>query len=141
MSAYLLNDDEFRKIAGWLVYRANHIDYSHAIGEFLELTHYELAELEKVRKRSSLLVRKLYNLNRLALTTRYGDTYDREDTKNFECIGGALELFEIIDLLKTLRYQCAEYITSETDTYKKLDHFIGKLCERFFDIGKTRRES
>ena len=140
MSSYQLSNDQFQQIANWLYQvgctKNNRLHWPIRI--FLgfepgdELYH---ATKEDIKEKSSCLIRNLYNLNRLALVTRYGANYDRRDEVIFEPDNKVLWMNngDVIETLQSLRYQCNEYIASDTTLYKELKAFIGEVCEVLFD--------
>jgi hypothetical protein len=139
MSSCLLSNDEFQMIADFLYMNGISKRSSHAfdIKTFIGFEngskeHFEATD-EQIEKKVIDCVKHLYNLNRLALVTRYGDKYDRNDATEFKPkINPYLKEKEVIETLRSLTYQCGEYIISETSTYKELKEFIGKLCENIF---------
>jgi hypothetical protein len=133
MSAYQLADEQFQTISNWLYEQAQNRDAfscRYDVYDFLELKQSFDIDDEAIRNAIKTCVRNYYNLNRLALVTRYGEKYDKDDTKSFSpsFMYQTIDIGNIIDLLKSLRYQCAEYITSDTMIFKALGDFIGKLC-------------
>jgi hypothetical protein len=140
MSSHLLKDEQFQAIADWLysnaidkIYRHDH-DIKNFIGFEIGTEKHTYATDEEIKQAVKNQVRNLYNLNRLALVTRYGDKYDREDTKSFTPkLNPMINETYIINTLISLRYQCAEYITHQTELYKELKIFIGELCENIFE--------
>ena len=131
MSAYLLSNEQFQKIANMMATSLAKEYYRYNTQNFLEI-EYGTDPKEQVEA-VTLMVRNLYNLNRLALVTRYGDTYERGDETRFSPKAEEFNPREYIDLLKSLRYQCGEYLASDTNLYKELDGYIGRLCESYFD--------
>lgn len=135
MSAYKLSDEQYQMIADWLYEEAISKEGHHyyTTRTFLGLGYGANDEASRIAVKNR--VRELYNLNRIALTTRYGEAYDRNDEAEFmpSIRGSGIKETDAVMTLKRLRYQCAEYISSETELFKKLDGFIGYLCENIFD--------
>ncbi len=139
MSSHMLTDEQYQEIADWLFTESvlKNGDHWRSIRNFLgyEYTdekHYSASEGE-IKEAVKFTVRNYYNLNRLAQCTRYGEIYDRNDKTEFT----PKSLFQnkenaVIRLLKSLHYQCAEYLTSDTALHKTLKVFIGELCENLF---------
>lgn len=139
MSSFLLSQEEFQNIADWLFIqatsqRSRHAHYIKTFIGFEPGTHeHANASKEEIEHKLRSAMRHLYNLNRLALVTRYSDAYEREDLTQFTPKHNPLiNERKAIETLISLRYQCGEYIVMETETYKKLDKLIGKLCEVVF---------
>lgn len=137
MSSHLLTDEEFQKIADWLYTQAimrgsiHWHDTRDFIGlQFGTAEHYE-AKDERVKELVTCCVRNYYNLNRLALVVRYGDNYDRKDEKQFvpKELHDTVSEKEVIRLMRSLHYQTAEYLVSTTEFHKKLNDFIGEICQ------------
>lgn len=138
MSAYQLENEKFQKIANWLFYEARNSGMYSARPLVLELLELEVDHLmseDDLKQRVGMVVRNYYNLNRLAMVTRYSEPYLRDDEAKFIPIisYNTIPLKEMIRLCKCLRYQCAEYMTSTTGLFRELDKFIGKLCEVLFN--------
>jgi len=139
MSSHILSNEKFQTIANWLYSEGTTKTscYSHSIKSFIgfeagtESHHYASDESIKASVRTCL--RNLYNLNRLAYVTRYGEAYDRNDDTQFIPKDNFVRTESVIKIMQSLRYQCAEYLACETQTYKDLEKFIGKTCENFFD--------
>lgn len=144
MSAYQLEDERFQELANWLYASAISRQYCFSfiiktfIGFVLDTSKNYYSSTEQIKESVRKTIRNLYNLNRLSLVTRYGDLYDIKDEKQFIPISSILIKDDnAIELLKSLRYQCTEYMTSDTSLYIKLNHFIGELCEAYFDRTKS----
>lgn len=73
------------------------------------------------------VIRCLYDLNRLALVTRYGDSYDPAATLRLGP-GRMLDVVGLIKALNCLAYQCGEYLTADTTLYAHLQTYIGELA-------------
>ena len=133
MSAYLVNNKTYEYIAGALSEAAtvntNRIHY--VVSEFLGLSGKEgKGEVEKIVQRA---IRNLYNLNRLALVTRYGEVWDQEDKFMPEIKGaGIFTLPQLMKFIGCVLYQCGEYLTDETETYKDWTNFKGQLAYTHF---------
>ena len=115
---------------------SKHSKFAHSIREFIGLDNSKTedynAGVEEIKQRVMNLVRNYYNLNRLALVTRYGAEYDREDDKKFIPKFDAYSSFKkTLSALNSLSYQCAEYIVCEASCHKQLELFIGKICNTF----------
>ena len=89
MSACQLSDEEYQLISDWLYMQGISKHSSHAfdiksfIGFEAGSDEHHKATHEQIAEAIKNTVRNLYNLNRLALTTRYGDLYDRKDETYF----------------------------------------------------------
>lgn len=135
----MLTNEEFQLMSDWLYMQgtSKQSRHAHYIKTFIGFTpgtdeHHRPGDLF-VSKKVEDSVRHLYNLNRLALTTRYGEVYDRNDeTKFVPKYNPLANERKVIESLISLRYQCGEYIVCETDSYKKLGGLIGELCENIF---------
>ena len=78
-------------------------------------------------------VSKLYDLNRLALVTRYGDQWDRDDHFAPEIKhDAAINLAQFIQCIACVLYQCSEYLTHETETYKQWRDLEYRLAYSYF---------
>lgn len=145
MSTHMLSDEEFQQIADWIyskaIYGPSH--YCCACKDFLGLERgsedYYSLDHQKAQELTGYAVRNLYNLNRLAQVTRYGEKYDPNDETQWIpkiTDRGTVEMF--IQTLQSLRYQCAEYLTADTKLFESLTKFIGDLCTAHFT--KTQEE-
>jgi hypothetical protein len=140
MSAYMLRDEDYQLIADWLLEHGNDTgsDHCYDIRKFIGIDPYS----DEIRTVSTddltgyikSMMRSLYDLNRIAMVTRYGENWDREDKTQFTPKNRFYNISskEAIQKMKSLRYQCAEYIASETKLFDKLSRFIGILCENLF---------
>lgn len=144
MSACQLTDEEYQLISDWLYMQGTSKHSSHAfdiksfIGFEAGSDKHHQATKEEISEAVKNTVRNLYNLNRLALTTRYGDLYDRKDETYFPPKNNPMaNERKAIEALQALRYQCGEYLTSDTSLYKDLKIFIGQLCENIFNRGRN----
>ena len=140
MSSHLLPEEKYQHISNWLYDQAKFKNSCHArsiktfIGFIPGTDEHYYATDEQIKEAVKNTVRNLYNLNRLALVTRYSDTYDRNDNKFFEPIVSSISNeTEVIELLQSLHYQCGEYLTCDTNLYKELKIFIGELCINIFN--------
>lgn len=135
MSSYMLDDDKWQLIANWL-WQASHEHNRHqfCVRQFLGFepgtkAFYALTEADRDAAATNA-VRNLYNLNRLALVTRYSEPYDRKDETKFVGKFDPMATdIKAIQALRELRYQCAEYMVMDTKQFDELDRFIGKVCE------------
>ncbi len=139
MSSFQLSENEFQLIADWLCMQADSKHSKHAfciktfIGFKAGTVEHHTATGEQTQEYVKYFVRKLYDLNRLALTVCYGDKYDSRDDKYFiPMYNPMVNEKKAIQALQSLRYQCGEYIVMETDCYKNLNLLIGSLCENIF---------
>lgn len=136
MSAYMLDDDKFQYLANWMKQEstntygcsARYMLIHHVCGGDFKLTE------EEIEKCIGRTIRNFYNLNRLALVTRYGERYERADATSFipESIGMYTNKMAY-KILKSLRYQCSEYMAGETKTYDQIDRLVGSLAELIVD--------
>ncbi len=120
MSAFLASQQTYDYIASGLydaAIRHNSEDH-YTVRRFLEVDNDASDEtLEHTIHRA---VGKLYDLNRLALVTRYGDEWDRDD--NFSPTirrAATIKPAQFIKCIGCVLYQCAEYLTDETEMYKQ----------------------
>jgi len=120
MSAFLASQQTYDYIATGLYDAAIRYDSEHhyTVSRFLEVDND--ATDETLEHNITNAVRKLYDLNRLALVTRYGDQWDR-DTNFSPTIERAatINVAQFIKCIGCVLYQCAEYLADETDTYKQ----------------------
>lgn len=145
MSANMLDNEEFQEITDWMFSEMSSPNSPHRndIMKFVGLLREDgtyrcegdnnklyLGDFERAAENAG---RHLYNLNRLALTTRYGLPYERKDDTKFKPeIKGQDISKKIISTLQKLSYQCHEYIIMETQTAKDLEHLIGRICINLF---------
>ena len=135
MSAYQLSNDQYQLLTDWLFSEAIHKAGSHwhdirkFIGFCPSSDEFHLVSEADISKAVTNTIRNYYNLNRLALVTRYGDSYDRNDEQKFYHTHRSYTEKEAILALKSLRYQCGEYLTSDTKLFESLGIFIGAICE------------
>lgn len=128
MSAYLASQKTYDYIASGLydaaIIRSN--EHQYTIRHFLELEDDTSDEVIEQTIKSA--VRNLYNLNRLALVTRYGDQWDRNDDFVPEIKRAAIiDPVQFIKCISCVLYQCSEYLTDETDTYKQWENLKCQL--------------
>lgn len=120
MSAFLANRKTYNYIASGLYDAATRYDSDHhyAVCSFLGIDRDTTPEtLEQVINE---LVCQLYDLNRLALVTRYGEGWDRDNVSPLEIKRSvAINPVQFIKCIGCVLYQCCEYLTDETETYKK----------------------
>ena len=139
MSSNILSNEEFQNIANWLYTEGTTKTscYSYSIRSFIGLeigsNAHCCASDDSIKAYVGMCLRNLYNLNRLAYVTRYGEAYDRNDDTQFIPKDNFVSTESVIKIMQSLRYQCSEYLAYETQTYKDLEKFIGKTCENFFD--------
>ena len=133
MSAFLASKQTYDYIASGL-YDAAIRDESephYSVRQFLDIDN-EVTD-ETVAHNITEAVSKLYDLNRLALVTRYGDEWDRENSftptiKRAATINPA----QFIECISCVLYQCAEYLTHETETYKQWHDLEYQLAYSYF---------
>src|SRR6266496_3079695 len=133
MSAFLASQQTYDYIASGLYDAAIRHDCEHhyTVRDFLELDNY--ATGETLEYNLTQAVRKLYDLNRLALVTRYGELWDRE--VNFSPTikyAATIHLAQFIQCIACALYQCAEYLTDETATYKQWRDLEYQLAYSYF---------
>lgn len=140
MSSHQLSNDQYQLISDWLCTQAMERNSPHyfCVKSFIGFEHENLdlnyPSDETVCAAVKIKVRNLYNLNRLALTTCYGHEYQREDFSFFRPVyNNTITEKKAIQTLQSLRYQCNEYLTCDTNLYQELKNFIGQLCENIFD--------
>ncbi|MEV8442677.1 hypothetical protein AB0425_35310 [Actinosynnema sp. NPDC051121] len=104
---------------GW---GATHQFLNHVTG-----VDYRQAPASEVENAITGVVRKLYDLNRLALVTRYGDPYLREVRLDLRP-SKPLTDRELVNALGEVAYQCAEYLTGETQLYDHLKRYQAQLA-------------
>jgi hypothetical protein len=120
MSAFLASKQTYDYIASGLYDAAvRQESESHfSVRRFLEVDNE--ATDETVAHNITEAVSKLYDLNRLALVTRYGDDWSRGDSFSPTIRRvTTMNLAQLIECINCVLYQCAEYLTHETDTYKQ----------------------
>jgi hypothetical protein len=133
MSAFLANQQTYDYIASGLYDAAirQNSEQHYSVRRFLDIDND--ATDETLAHNIAVAVCKLYDLNRLALVTRYGDVWNREDTFSptitYEA---AIKLAQFIKCIGCVVYQCAEYLTDETETYKQWHDLEYQLAFRYF---------
>lgn len=120
MSAFLASQQTYDYIATGLYDAAirQNSEQHYSVRQFLGVDNN--ATNETLEHNITNAVCKLYDLNRLALVTRYGDEWNRDD--NFSPTikrAATINLAQFIQCIGCVLYQCAEYLTHETDTYKQ----------------------
>jgi hypothetical protein len=133
MSAFLANQQTYDYIASGLYDAAirHDSDHHYTVRQFLELDNDATGETLEYNLTEA--VRKLHDLNRLALVTRYGDEWNRED--NFSPTikrAATINLAQLIKCISCVLYQCAEYLTHETETYKQWHDLEYQLAYSYF---------
>lgn len=129
MSTHMLLDEKFQKLANYFWYQISNSKRDRfEIFKFLELDCGLSNDLQKESIQE--IIKHLYNLNRLAQTTRYGEPFNRKDNIQFipTDMDGHIERQEAIEILQSLHYQLAEYVICETETFKKLKALLGGLA-------------
>lgn len=120
MSAFLASRQTYDYIASSLYDAAIRHDSEqrYTVRQFLGLDND--ATEDTLEHNICIAVCKLYDLNRLALVTRYGDQWNREDSFSPAVNRAAIiSLAQFIQCIACVLYQCSEYLTYETDTYKQ----------------------
>src|SRR5690242_2404714 len=133
MSAFLASKQTYDYIASGLYDAAiRHESESHfSVRQFLEIDNE--ATDETVTHNITEAVSKLYDLNRLALVTRYGDDWNRGDSFSPTIKRATtINLAQFIQCIACVLYQCAEYLTHETDTYKQWLDLQYQLAYSYF---------
>ncbi len=133
MSAYLASQQTYDYIANSLYDAAiRHESEPHyTVRRFLDIDNDTTAETLEHNIASA--VGKLYDLNRLALVTRYGDDWDRDDSFAPTIKRAAsINLAQFIQCIACVLYQCAEYLTHETETYKQWRDLQYQLAYSYF---------
>jgi hypothetical protein len=133
MSAFLASQQTYDYIASGLYDAAirHESEHHYTVCDFLELDKDTTDEALEYNLTQS--VRKLYDLNRLALVTRYGDLWDKED--NFSPTikyADTIQLAQFVQCIGCVLYQCAEYLTDETATYKQWRDLEYQLVYSYF---------
>jgi hypothetical protein len=133
MSAYLASQQTYDYIASSLYDAATRrdSDQHYTIRDFLEVDKDDTEE--DLENNITRTVSRLYDLNRLALVTRYGDAWDREDSFAPTIKRAAtINLAQFIQCIACVLYQCSEYLTHETDTYKQWRNLEYQLAYSYF---------
>jgi hypothetical protein len=133
MSAYLASQQTYDYIASGLYDAATRHDSDEhsTVRDFLEVD--KDATGETLEQNITSVVRHLYDLNRLALVTRYGDQWDSDDSFTPKIkYTASIKLAQFIQCIACVLYQCAEYLTHETDTYKHWHDLEYQLAYSYF---------
>ncbi len=133
MSAFLASQQTYDYIASGLYDAAIRHDSEHhyAVRDFLKLD--KDATEDTLEYNLTQAMHKLYDLNRLALVTRYGDEWDRENSFAPTIKRAAsISLAQFIKCISCVLYQCAEYLTHETETYKQWRDLEYQLAYSYF---------
>jgi hypothetical protein len=120
MSAFLASQQTYDYIASGFYDAAIRHDSEHhyTVRRFLDVD--SDATDETLERNIISAVCKLYDLNRLALVTRYGEEWDRDDSFSPTIKRAAtINLALFIKCIGCVLYQCAEYLTHETTTFKQ----------------------
>ena len=120
MSAFLASQQTYDYIASGLYDAAirHNSEHHYTVRQFLEVD--DNATDATLEHHITSAVGKLYDLNRLALVTRYGDQWDRDINFSLTITRAAtINLAQFIKCIGCVLYQCAEYLTHETATYKQ----------------------
>jgi hypothetical protein len=120
MSAFLASQQTYDYIASGLYDAAirHNSEHHYTVRDFLGID--KDATDETLEHNITVAVSKLYDLNRLALVTRYGDQWEREDSFSPTIQRAAsINLAQFIKCISCVLYQCAEYLTHEMETYKQ----------------------
>jgi hypothetical protein len=133
MSAFLASQQTYDYIASGLYDAAVRRDSEphYTVRLFLDIDNDTAAET--VEHNIMRAVCKLYDLNRLSLVTRYGEPWDREDS--FEPTiqrAATINLAQFIHCIACVLYQCSEYLTHETETYKRWHDLEYQLAYSYF---------
>ncbi len=133
MSAFLASQQTYNYIASGLydaaIRQTNEPHYT--VRRFLDIDNDATGETLEHNILSA--VSKLYDLNRLALVTRYGDQWDRDNSFSpIIELDAAINLAQFIQCISCVLYQCAEYLTHETDTYKQWLDLEYQLAYSYF---------
>ena len=141
MSSNMLSDEEFQNIADWLfdVAKSRVNGCAHTVKVFLGYKPgtESFITLPDLEENVINVVRNMYNLNRLALVVRYSDPYIREDKTVFKPkFNPYLKEIEVLSTIKSLLYQCGEYIVMDTKQYKLIEEFLGDICTHIYFRGK-----
>ena len=133
MSAYLASQQTYDYIASGLYDVAVRRDSEphYTVRRFLDIDNDTTAET--LEYNINCAVCRLYNLNRLALVTRYGERWDREDSFAPTITHTAtINLAQFIQCIACVLYQCAEYLTDETETYEQWRDLEYHLAYHYF---------
>lgn len=132
MSAFLASQKTYDYIANGLYDAAirHNSEYCHTVRGFLGIDKDATdATLEEVVTDT---VCKLYDLNRLALVTRYSDVWERDNHFPLDIKRSAIiDPVQFIKSISCVLYQCSEYLTDETNTYKQWSDLRNRLAYAF----------
>ena len=133
MSAFLASQQTYDYIASGLYDAAIRQDSEqhYRVRRFLDIDN-DVTD-ETLAHNIAVVVCKLYDLNRLALVTRYGDEWDRDN--NFSPTikrAATINLAQLIKCIGCALYQSAEYLTRETETYKQWRDLEYQLAFSYF---------
>ena len=139
MSAFIFSHDEMQKIGEALFTFAYYRDNPYfwdtwtILGADFDGTDSRYtATSEQIKARVAKKLDEFYQMNVEAVNQRYNERIKvKLPTFSFTTFDyGDDEIFmEILDSLRSFRYQCCEGDVPETDLYKELDWYIGKICE------------
>ena len=88
---------------------------------------------ETLEHNITISVCKLFDLNCLALVTRYGELWDRDNSFAPTIKRAAtINFAQFIQCIACVLYQCAEYLTDETETYKHWRDLEHQLAYNYF---------
>lgn len=133
MSAFLASQQTYDYIASGLYDAAirHDSDQHYSVRQFLDIDND--ATDETLAHNIMSAVCKLYDLNRLALVTRYGDVWDRDSSLAPTIqYTASINLAQFIQCIACVLYQCAEYLTDETETYKHWRDLEYQLAYSYF---------
>lgn len=142
LSAFLASQRTYDYIASGLFIAAIRYDTDqyYPVRQFLAADNGDTAETLELTITRAIL--KLYNLNRLALVTRYGYKWDREDSFSPAISRAAkINLAQFIHCIACVLYQCSEYLTDETTTYKEWRYLEYQLAYSIFARSPEYRET
>jgi hypothetical protein len=134
MSAFLASQTTYDYIASGLYDAAirHNSEHHYTVRRFLERE--DDATDETLEHNITAAVHKLYDLNRLALVTRYGDQWEREDSFSPTITHAArIDCAQFMKCIGCILYQCAEYLTDETNTYKQWRDLEYRLDYNYFE--------
>ena len=133
MSAFLASQQTYDYIASGLYDAAIRSDSDQhcTVRRFLAADN-DTTE-ETLEHNITSAVGKLYDLNRLALVTRYGEAWDRDDSFA-PAINrtAAIQLAQLVKCTACVLYQCSEYLTDETATYRQWRELEYHLAYSYF---------
>ena len=136
MSAFILSHEDYKFIGSCLLgYAISPIGSIHwwdtwnflGSGFEVESPRYK-ADRETALKAVNKKLQALYLMNVEAIKQRYDEKNDRDEL-DLDLYPKTTNTREFINRLSSLRYNCAEGNVPNTQLYKDLDHYIGKVCE------------